>query len=207
VKGNDMQTQTTENPNAPIAPTADDVVRRGIKRILPCKLTESEFMEVAKKRVAREALLIQCAADLQRETKKRKDQIAELEEEIAKMGRELHTESEDRTVLCNDVFRRGEDGTGYVHTIRLDTNEEVEKRPATPGETQRYLPTLDATPSGSVLDQARSAQSTAPANGTNGNAEEPDVIKPEDLDDDEDEDTDDEASDKPKRRGKGKKPS
>lgn len=196
-----MQTQTTiETTTAPTPPPADaDIVRRGIKRILPCKLTKDEFMEIAEKRVGREALLTQLEGDLQRETKKRKDQIAELEEEVAKMGRELHTKSEDRTVLCNEVFRRDEiDGTGYVHTIRLDTNEVVERRPATPVETQRYLPSDGmAPPSASVLDQAREKQ-----NGTAATAavtDQSDDIKPEELDD---EDDDDQGDDKPKRKGK-----
>lgn len=206
-----MQTQTTENTATPTPPTvADDVVRRGIKRVLPCKLTEEEFVEIAKKRVAREALLKQCEADLAKEQKRRKDQIAELEGEIGAMGINLHTESEDRTVLCNEIFRRGEDGTGYVHTIRLDTNEEVERRPASVSETQRYLPTDGFAPQSgaSVLDQARSAQgaAAAPANGASVATDEPDEIKPEDLDDeDEADDEDEDDNDKPKRgKRKGK---
>lgn len=203
-----MQTQTTENTNTTPPPAAanDDVIRRGIKRVLPCKLTEDEFVEIAKKRVGREALLKQCEADLAREQKKRKDQIAELEDEIGTMGRQLHTESEDRTVLCNEVFRRAENGTGYVHTIRLDTNEEVETRPATVSETQRYLPSDGFSPpanGASVLDQARTAQGAT--NGTtNGAAAESDEIKPDELDDDED-DADDASDEKPKRGAKGKK--
>lgn len=203
-----MQTQTTDtNTTNAIPPaSADDVVRRGIKRVLPCKLTDGEFMEISKTRVAREALRDQVEADLAKTAKKFKDQLSELEDEIAKMGRELHTGEQDRTVLCNEVFRRHEDGTGYVHTVRMDTSTEVEYRPATVSETQRYLPTLDvnaAGTNGSVLDQARSAQATPNGNGA---ADSDDVVKPEDMDD-EDDDADDDADDavvngKSKRKAK-----
>lgn len=130
-----------------------DVIRRGIKRTLPCKLTEREFMQISKMRVDKEALLAQLAEDLAKEKKKRQDQIDELEDEITKMGRELHTGEQDRTVDCLEVFRRADDGTGWVHTLRINkaddgtkTYEEVEQRPASPAETQRYLPGIEGEP-------------------------------------------------------------
>lgn len=62
-------------------------------------------------------------------------------------------------MLCNEVFRRAVDGTGWVHTIRTDTGKEVERRPATPTEAQRYLPGVEATgPAGPLLEQALAAQ-------------------------------------------------
>lgn len=152
-----MATATTSPPATP-PNTQDleldgDVIRRGIKRTLPCKLTEREFMQIAKTRVDKEALLLQLEADMAREVKKRKDDIAELEDEIARMGRELHTGEQDRTVDCLDVFRRADDGTGWIHTLRINkaddgtkTTEEVERRPATPSETQRHLPGVDGEP-------------------------------------------------------------
>lgn len=147
----------------------DDVVRRNIKRELPCKLTEEEFTRISRQRVAKEAELSQLEADLAKEKKRRQDQIDELEDEISKMGRELHTESQDRTVPCNEVFRRADDGTGWIHTIRLDTFDEVERRPATAHETQRYLPNVEiAAPSGSVLDDARAQQAAAAQRSAGG---------------------------------------
>lgn len=140
----------------------DDIVRRNLKRELPCKLTTEEFLRISKERVAKEAELGQLQDDLARETKKRKEQIEELSDEIEKKGRELHLEQQDRTVLCNEIFRRGSDGTGWIHTIRLDTFDEVERRPATAHETQRYLPNVEgpgANPS--ILDKARERQRSA----------------------------------------------
>lgn len=206
-----MQTTNTENPAHFASPVTEDVVRRNIKRELPCLLTEVEFTRISRQRVAKEAELAQLQADLTRETKKRKDQIGELEDEIGKMGRELHTEHQDRTVPCNDVFRRDPlDGTGWIHTIRLDTFAEVERRPATAHETQRYLPSIDGPGSG-ILDEARakqqkrSAQDDVPADSESVEAD-PDM-PPEDGEGDDDSHLyPGEKVDfkKPKKNGKGK---
>ena len=163
--------------------TEGDVIRRGIKRTLPCKLTDDEFMQIAKTRVDKEALLLQLESDLAKEKKKRQDQIAELSDEIAKMGRELHTGEQDRTVECVDVFVRAEDGTGWVHTIRK-TGEDVERRPASPAETQRHLPGVEGVSVGGaaapLLDQAIAAQG-----GDLGEADvDPDDEEAEDPEDD-----------------------
>jgi hypothetical protein len=138
----------------------EDVVRRGVKRELPCKMTDEEFTRVARQRAAKEAERTQLETDLAREKKKRQDQIGELDDEIGKMGRELHTGEQERTVPCNDVFRRAFDGTGWIHTLRMDTFDEVERRPATAHETQRYLPTVDGG-DGNIIDQAETAQRSA----------------------------------------------
>lgn len=135
----------------------EDVVRRNVKRELPCKLTDEELLRVARQRATKEAEKAQLEADLAKEIKRRKDQIAELADEIQKQGRELHTGEQDRTVPCNEVFRRALDGTGWIHTIRMDTFDEVERRPATAHETQRYLPAVEGHGVG-LLDQARTAQ-------------------------------------------------
>lgn len=137
------------NPN-------EDVVRRGINRDLPCKLTDEEFMRISKTRVTREAERDELEMDLALETKKRKDQIKERDDEIGKMRRELHTGFQDRTIKCNDVFRRHPDGTGWIYTVRLDTMTEVERRPASAAEMQRYLPSMGE--GSGILNEARSAQ-------------------------------------------------
>jgi hypothetical protein len=113
-----------------------NVIRRGIKRTLPCDLTDAEFMQIAKQRVDKEALLDQLEADFDKIKTKHKAQVEELDGEIGKARQELHIGQQDRTVLCVEVFRRAEDGTGWVHTLRMDTipPSEVERRPATPTE-------------------------------------------------------------------------
>lgn len=156
-----MQTQTQTDTEV----RDDDVVRRGIKRELPCKLTDEEFTRVARQRATKEAELGQLQADLAREKKKRQDQIDDLADEVGKMGRELHTGEQERTVSCNELFRRAPDGTGWVHTMRMDTFDEVERRPATAHETQRYLPTIGG--DGGILEQATNAQRSAQDDGAN----------------------------------------
>lgn len=212
-----MQTSNENTVETNLRTPTEDVVRRGIKRDLPCRLTEPEFMRISKQRVAKEAELAQLQADMARETKKRKDQIEEVQNEIAKMGRELHTEHQDRIVPCNDVFRRDPvDGTGWIHTIRLDTFEEVERKPATAHETQRYLPSIDGLGTG-ILDQARAKQQRSAQDDVPGGAgveADPDM-PPEDGEDSGEGDLEDkldgamlgdkaDAKAKAKKNGKGK---
>jgi hypothetical protein len=143
------------NPN-------DDVVRRNVKRELACKLTTEDELRISKTMVVKKRELRELEADLAREKKKRQEQIDDLEDEVRRMETDLDRGAEDRTVPCNEVFRRAEDGTGWIVTIRLDTLEEVERRAASAHETQRYLPHVDIGPSnGSVLDDARAQQRAA----------------------------------------------
>jgi hypothetical protein len=197
-----MQSATATNSNdntAAAAITADDIVRRGIKRELPCKLTDEEFTRIARQRATKEAELAQLQADLAREKKKRMDQIEELGDEVSKMGRELHTGEQDRTVPCNDMFRRADDGTGWIHTIRQDTHTEVERRPATAHETQRYLPTVGDDTKGGLIEQASQKMAEVERSAQ----DETDDVPP--SSDDEADEADDEGSGEKKPRGKGKK--
>jgi hypothetical protein len=119
-----------------------DIIRRNIKRELPCKITDEEFTRIAKQRATKEAEKEELEADLAKEKRRRMDQIELVQDELKVSGRELRTGYQDRTVNCNEVFYRTEEGTGWIHTIRLDTFDEVERRPATAHETQRYLPIM-----------------------------------------------------------------
>jgi hypothetical protein len=188
----DTQTASTTTNGAVAVSPGEDVLRRGVKRTLPCKLTDREFLEIAKGMVGKKAELAQLEEDLAKETKRRKDQIGELEDEIALMERELHTGEQDRTVPCNDVFRRGGDGTGWVYTVRLDTLAEVgAPRPASPAEMQRHLPSDElAGPPRNVLDKARAAQAAEPDDAAVEVNEDGDVTVP------------DESAPKSKRRKK-----
>lgn len=141
----------------PSTPPIFDIVRRGIKRALPCKLTDAEFMQIAKQRVDKEALLDQIEADFNKLKTKHKTQVEELADEIGKARKELHSGEQDRTVLCTEIFERAEDGTGWVVTLRTDTTEAVERRPATISEAQRYLPGVESGAAGS----SGSAQGTS----------------------------------------------
>jgi hypothetical protein len=141
----------------------DTIVRRNIKRELYCKLTDEEQLRIAKTRSVKEAELEELEGDLDREKKKRKEQIDELGDEVKKMGRELRTGEQERTVACDEVFRMI-DGTGFIVVVRKDTYAEVERRPANAHESQRYLPGVDGPGATGLLDQANAARSAQPAN-------------------------------------------
>lgn len=154
-----MATATTPTTTDLTTPDFGDVVRRGIVRALYCKLTEEEFTRIAKTRAVKEAERDELLDDLKREVEKRKAQIKDLEDEISKMGRELRTNEQERAVKCNEVFRKHEDGSGWIYVIRLDTFDEVERRGASPHEMQRYLPSMDG--GGGLLAQATAKQAHA----------------------------------------------
>ncbi len=142
-----------------------DTVRRNVKRMLPCELEDHEMLEIARAKSKKESIISELQADLVDERKRRQSQIDEVEKEVVQMGYELITGKQQRPVLVNEVFR-----AGMVHVIRQDTYDEVEKRPATASEAQRFLPAVEGS-GGGVLDDARAAQAgshgegEAPANG------------------------------------------
>lgn len=185
--------------------STDDVVRRNLPRELPCKLTEEDFVRISRTRVQKEAERDELVTDLADETRRRKDQIKALDDEIGRMGRELRTGEQERTVKCNEVFRKHEDGTGWIYVLRLDTFDEVERRPATAHETQRYLPSIDGTPptGGSLLDQAARGQRSAQDDATPDVPDDDDV--PADGEGDEGDDDADDTDGKPAKKRGGRK--
>lgn len=207
-----------------------DIVRRGIKRTLPCDLTEAEFLRIARQRVDKEALLDQVVEDFDKIKAKHKSAVDELQGEIDKARQELHTGQQDRTVLCVEVFRRDDGGSGWVDTLRMDvltaaygaaialaaTPDEarrgaaeqarVEFRPATPTEAQRYLPGVEgyavdaAASKGPLLDQAAAAQGRARAVGGDEDSEDDGVPDGADSEDEDDGLSDAPADETPAQR-------
>lgn len=140
--------------NAKPSPDLSNVIQRGIKRTLPCRITEAEFNQIAKQRVDKEALREQVVADFDRLKSKHKASIEEFDAEIRQAGKELHTGEQDRIVICTSLFRRADDGAGWVDVMRTDTGEVIEQRPCTPAEAQRFLPGVEgsAPSDGPILD-------------------------------------------------------
>lgn len=182
----------------------DTIVRRNIKRELYCKLTDEEQLRIAKTRSVKEAELEELEGDLEREKKKRKEQIDELGDEVKKMGRELRTGEQERTVACDEVFRVI-DGTGFIVVVRKDTYLEVERRPANAHESQRYLPGVDGPGATGLLDQANAAKPENKPADDEGDDVPGDSDDGNDADADDDDDT--QAAEKPaaKRTKKSKK--
>lgn len=159
-----------------------DIIERGVKRELPCKLTDEEELRIARQMVALKADLADREAAWDLKAKKHKQEVADTERAISKMERELHTGQQDRVVICNRVFQRNSAGGGDEVLIRLDPahqlpgeTREVQRFPASASVMQRFLPFVgDAHGSGSVLDDAR-AQQAAVAQRSAAPAAEDDV--------------------------------
>lgn len=117
-----------------------DIIRRGLRRDQPVKLTKDELLEKMTAFTVKDAELDELVDDLGKETKKRKQQIEELEDEIGGIKRCIRTGEEDRSVACFERLDRRSDGTWEVVLIRSDTNVVVERRSAHAVELQRHLP-------------------------------------------------------------------
>lgn len=177
-----------------------DIIERGVKRELPCKLTDEEELRIARQMVALKAELAEREGEWDLKAKKHKQEVAETERAIAKMERELHTGQQDRVVICNRVFERNASGGGDEVLIRLDPahqlpgdTREVQRIPASASIMQRFLPFVgDAHGGGSVLDDARAQQAAAAQRSA---APEPDAS--DDVPGDDDASADDGEEDSP----------
>src|SRR5262245_15394171 len=192
---------TAETPK----PADLDIVRRAVVRSLPCKLTDDEFMRIAKTRVGKETERDQLVADAKLDADKRKAQIKEYDDEIVQMRREMHTGYQDRAIKTNEVFRKDEAGNCWIYVVRLDNGDDTGERwPASPSEMQRYLPASDGSPGG-LLEQAANAQAARSAQDAPPDSNGEDV--PQDDAGEAENDAGDEAdgeTGKPKRGKKGK---
>lgn len=160
-----MNTNATANTN-PIDTHYTDIIEGGVKRELPCKLTDEEELRIARQMVALKAGLNESEAKWEIEAKKHKQAVAEVERAISKMERELHTGQQDRVVICNRVFQRNSSGGGDEVLVRLDPahqlpsdTREVQRIPASASVMQRFLPFVQG--GNGLLDDARAQQQAA----------------------------------------------
>lgn len=134
-----------------------DIIRKHLKRSLPVPLTRDEQTDIAIAAAKKRRQLKELEEDLDAEKKRRKQQIDELQREVDVHDRELDTGEQERIVMCMEVFR-----DGMVYTVRTDSWEEFEPRPANAQEAQRFLPAVESTLQDSgprpLLDQALAAQ-------------------------------------------------
>lgn len=142
--------------------TVGDVIREGIKRELPVRLTDAERLEIAEAKALAEAQLDEHSAeeaDRRREATKRAEEI---EKRIAVMGAELRTREQRRVVLCYERWKAGQ-----VEVVRRDLDPRdplsvVERRAANLAEAQRAIPDPDKLDGGEdVLTQAARMQRDA----------------------------------------------
>lgn len=141
-----------------------DIIRRGLRRDQPVKLTKDELLEKMTAFTVKDAERDELTDELVKETKKRKQQIEELDDEIGLIKRCIRTGEEDRSVVCFERLDRRSDGTWEVVLIRSDTNAVVERRSAHAAELQRHLPSEYAGQQGLDLGGAgRAPADDAPA--------------------------------------------
>jgi hypothetical protein len=159
---NTNATQTTIPTDAQYT----DIIEGGVKRELPCKLTDEEELRIARQMVALKAELAEREAKWDIQAKKHKQEVSEVERAIAKMERELHTGQQDRVVICNRVFQRNASGGGDEVLIRLDPahqlpsdTREVQRIPASASVMQRFLPFVSG--GNSLIDDANAQQAAA----------------------------------------------
>lgn len=145
----------------------DIIIRRNLRRDQPVKLTKDELLERMQSFTVKDAERDELAEELARETKKRKQQLEELDDEIGHLKRCIRTGEEDRSVPCFERLERRSDGTWEVVLIRQDTGAVVERRGASAAELQRNLPT-EYSGTGSVLDEARAQQQAATERSAGG---------------------------------------
>lgn len=142
-----------------------DIIRRGLRRDQPVKLTKEELLEKMTTFTVKDAERDELVDELQKETKKRKQQIEDLDDEIGHLKRCIRTGEEDRSVPCYERLDRRSDGTWEVVLIRQDTEAVVERRSAHAAELQRHLPSeysgQPTVAAGSVLEDARAQQAAA----------------------------------------------
>lgn len=155
--------ETTDTSNAEPRPNLTiEIVKRNVKRVLPCKLSDEELLRIARMRTAKENEHDQLVAEADLDAKKRKAQIKEYADEILSMRRELHSGYQDRTILTNEVFEKDAQGNCWIVVYRMDTGEPTKERwPASPAEMQRHLPMDEAGSGGGLLAQAAKVQRSA----------------------------------------------
>jgi len=171
------------NSNATTLPyDPADIITRGLKRTLPCKMDDVELLKLALQRADKAALRLQVVADFDKLKAKHKAQLEEMDGEIAKADREIHAREQDRVVICTSVFHRDASGSGFVHFYRNDTDTIIEERPASVAEAQRYLPGVEGdTPRGGpILDRAPALHVVDEDDGTAG-APDDDVTDIDDM--------------------------
>lgn len=149
-----MNTETSnENTNAaPVAP-AEDIVKRGIKRELPCKLTDHEELEIARRKATAEAELEELLEDFKDAKDEWGTRIDEVEKRIAIMGAELRTGEQKRVIECYERFK-----AGTIEVVRTDNGMVIDRRAASLGDTQRALPKVADEPTPATSDDEGEAQ-------------------------------------------------
>lgn len=103
-------------------------------RSLPCPLTDAEVAYRADKLANLVREMHAMEAEKRAEAQRFKTAIEEHDAAIEALATQVRTRTEYRTVECQEQLRGS-----LVDTVRCDTGEIVERRPASKGELQQSL--------------------------------------------------------------------
>jgi hypothetical protein len=130
-----MTAATATKPTNDNQPAAPQEVRETFRRQLPCKLTTEEsarYGQMLSSKVRERELTDETRKSVAAEYGAK---IKMITAEISRVAAALEKNEELRPIDCYKVFH-----AGTMQTIRVDTNEVVEVRPATDAERQAPLP-------------------------------------------------------------------
>lgn len=124
----------------------EDIHRRGIERELPCKLTNTDLLEVAISKAKAEAFLEEQEAKFEDVKREWSTSLKEIEKRISTMGSELRTRERRQPVECYERWRDG----ATLEIVRSDTHEVIDVRTATLRDKQPNLPETDGEPTPAI---------------------------------------------------------
>jgi hypothetical protein len=118
-----------------VANATTDIIKRNLKRELPCALDDDEVLIHARAATKKRAELRVIEAEIAEERKKQKERVAGVEKEIARLDAIVESGKERRIVVCHEKW-----ANGAVHLVREDTGEVVDTRQATAADRNLVVP-------------------------------------------------------------------
>jgi hypothetical protein len=134
----------------------ENIVRKNIRRELPVALTNNEFVELARYKARLELERDEAESTFAERKNEHAQRLKDLEARIGKAGAELRTGEQKRVVECVQRYVRSGEHAGKVETVRLDTDEVVERHAADLLESRQAVPDDDV--SDNLLDAASKMQ-------------------------------------------------
>lgn len=129
-----------------------DIIKRNLKRELPCALDDDEVLIHARAAAKKRAELCTIQLEIADERKKQKERVATVAKEIARLDGIVESGKERRIVVCHEKW-----ANGAVHLVREDTGEVVDTRQATAADRNLVVPGsgLDTEPEGLLAEAAK----------------------------------------------------
>jgi hypothetical protein len=136
--------------------TTENIVRKNIRRELPVPLTDLEFVELSRYKANLELEREEAESAFAERKNDHTQRLKDLDARIGKAGAELRVGEQKRVVECLQRYVKTGEHAGKVETVRLDTNEVVERHAADLLESRQAVP--DDEVSDDMLEQAAKMQ-------------------------------------------------